>query len=70
MCDFQVGDLIVYKDFYIDFLLKVDLVFEKGEYIVGFRGAKRTDMWFEGISAKDQVRLATKEEIKVWKRLP
>ena len=68
MSEFKVGDLIVYIDFYVEDLMKIDIIYEDEQ--LGFHGAKRSNKWFEGFTEKDTVRLATKEEIKAGRRLP
>lgn len=66
--EYRLGDLVVYRDFYIDFLLKIDLLID--EKTIGYRGANRHSMYFEGAADKETIRIATKAEIKAKKRLP
>lgn len=62
MNPFKIGDLIVYKEFYIKNLLKIDLIID--DKTVGYRGAKRDFMGFEGCTDIKEVRPASKLEIK------
>jgi len=64
---YKLGDLVVYKDFYIDELLKVDLIID--ENTVGYRGAKRHFMYFEGCAHFNTLRPAEKAEIKLGRRI-
>lgn len=59
---FNIGQLIVYRNFYINRLLKIDMIID--ERTVGYRGAKRDFMKFEGCADIDELRLAGKDEIK------
>ncbi|WP_343620841.1 hypothetical protein [Acinetobacter proteolyticus] len=67
MTQFSIGDLVVYRDFYITELLKIDLIID--DKTVGYRGAKRRFMNFEGCSHTDELRLAEKDEIKLGHRV-
>lgn len=62
MNSYKIGDLIVYKDFYIKNLLKIDMIID--DKVVGYRGAKRDFMGFDGCADIKDVRLASKSEIK------
>ncbi|WP_336916694.1 hypothetical protein [Acinetobacter modestus] len=64
---YQLGDIVVYRDFYIDELLKVDLIID--ENTVGYRGAKRHFMYFQGCANINTLRLAEKAEIKLGHRM-
>lgn len=65
--EFKLGDLVVYKDFHIDFLLKIDLLIDSAT--VGYRGAKRSHMFFQGCADIELIRHATKEERRTGERV-
>ena len=65
--DFQIGDLIVHKDSCYDQLLKIDAIFDGGD--VGYKGAKREFMSFQGFANPNEIRLATEAERAAGKRL-
>ncbi|MGR0306546.1 hypothetical protein [Acinetobacter beijerinckii] len=64
---YQLGTIVVYRDFYIDELLKVDLIID--ENTVGYRGAKRHFMYFQGCANINTLRPAEKAEIKLGRRI-
>ena len=64
--EFKLGDLVVYKDFHIDFLLKIDLLIDSAT--VGYRGAKRSHMFFQGYADIESIRHATKKERRTSER--
>lgn len=68
MSDFKLGDLVVYNDFHIDFLLKIDIE-RHDKDLFGYKGAKREYMNFYGCANEYDIRLATKQEIKAGRRL-
>jgi len=65
--EFKLGDLVVYQDFHIDFLLKIDLLIDSAT--VGYRGAKRSHMFFQGYADIESIRHATKEERRTGERV-
>lgn len=69
MTDLKIDDLVVYKDFHIDFLLKIDIE-RHDKDLFGYKGAKREYMDFYGCANEDDIRLATKQEVKAGRRLP
>ncbi len=64
---YVLGDLVVYRDFYIEFLLKIDMIID--EKTVGYRGASRQYMGFLGCTEIKEIRHATKAERKAKRRL-
>lgn len=59
---FNIGQFVVYRNFYINRLLKIDMIID--DKTVGYRGAKRDFMKFEGCADIEDLRVAGNDEIK------
>lgn len=68
MSEFKLGNLVAYKDFHIDFLLKIDIE-RHDKDLFGYKGAKREYMNFHSCANEYDIRLATEKEIKAGRRL-
>lgn len=66
---YKLGDVVVYRDFHLDQLHVVDLLFENDPEIVGITGLKKRDSWLRGFARKNNLRHATKAEKKAKRRL-
>ena len=64
--EFKLGDLVVHKDSLINLLLKIDLLID--DKTIGYRGAKRSHMFFQGYADIELIRHATKEERRTGER--
>ncbi len=65
--DYKLGDVVVYREFYLDQLHVVDALHEDGS--IGITGFKKREGWLKAWVDKKAIRPATKAEKKARKRL-
>lgn len=65
--DYKLGDVVVYREFYLDQLHVVDALHEDGS--IGITGLNKRENWLKGFVDKGSIRFATKAEKKAKQRL-
>lgn len=66
---YKIGDVVVYRSFYLDQLHVIDQLFDHDQTIVGITGLKKRESWLKGFASKKCLRHATKAEKLAKRRL-
>lgn len=65
---YKLGEVVVYKNFYLDQLHVVDMFYKDGS--LGITGLKKRESWLQAWIDSDLIRPATRAEKKARQRLP
>lgn len=67
--DYKIGDVVAYRNFYLDQLHVVDELYGDDSNEVGITGLNKRENWLKGFVDKGSIRFATKAEKKAKQRL-